>query len=523
MGQVRLCQIGTKLDPWRYGVITMFQDPVPEAYRNVDPQAPRRRSVWAALLPSRGRTLVRLGIASALAGADAAAIVASGLLIEFFYFFAYAGEMPPLSTSLALRLSGLLAGIVLVTNLVREEYSIENYLSRAPHLRRLATLWLLAWAGALVIGFATKTTSDFSRLATATFFGAGLLSLLVVRAGMVALVRYGVTPASASASRVHLVGYEEDITDFYENNAVSELGLRVIGTSYLRRPEPGSDRPSREALLSEDLDLAVSVVRFLRPDDVFVLVPWTETADVERCIDAFLRVPAALHLRPGTMLDRFPDLQVARVGRLSGINIGRRPLNLGEILLKRAFDLVLATTALVLLAPMLIAIAVLIKIDSPGPVFFRQRRYGFNQQAFGVFKFRSMKVHAEAGFRQATRNDDRITRIGAMLRRTNLDELPQLLNVLIGDMSLVGPRPHALAHDRSFERRIALYARRHNVKPGITGWAQVNGFRGETLTDADMEKRVQADLHYIDNWSIWLDLKIILQTVISPRAYRNAF
>jgi lipopolysaccharide/colanic/teichoic acid biosynthesis glycosyltransferase len=134
-----------------------------------------------------------------------------------------------------------------------------------------------------------------------------------------------------------------------------------------------------------------------------------------------------------------------------------------------------------------------------------------------------MKTEGDTVFRQASRNDSRITRIGAVLRRSNIDELPQLINVLRGEMSLVGPRPHALAHDRSFERRIAHYARRHNVMPGITGWAQVNGLRGETLTDLDMERRVAHDLYYIDNWSIWLDLRIMVQTVISPRAYNNAF
>ena len=133
-----------------------------------------------------------------------------------------------------------------------------------------------------------------------------------------------------------------------------------------------------------------------------------------------------------------------------------------------------------------------------------------------------MKAEPDAVFKQATRNDTRITPIGALLRRSNIDELPQLLNVVLGEMSLVGPRPHALAHDRSFESRIALYARRHNVMPGITGWAQVNGLRGETLTDLDMERRVQHDLHYIDNWSIWLDLRIMVMTVFSPRAYKNA-
>ncbi len=501
----------------------MYQDRLTGPFRSLPKAGERNRAVWSALMPRRGRAAFRFGIATALAGADLLAILLVGLCIEAVYFYGFTGQLMPLKASLSLPLSGLVGATVLLTNLVREEYSIENYLAQRQHLKQTATLWLMAWAAALVIGFATKTTNDFSRVVSLVFFFAGLPAMLAVRGTMVWLVRRNVTPDSASVSRIHLVGYEEDITRFYENNDADGLGLRVVGTSYLRRTEREADPENRKTLLAEDLDLAVSVVRFLRPDDVFVLVPWAETADVERCIDAFLRVPAALHLRPGAMLDRFPDLQVARVGRLNGLNIGRRPLTLAEVLLKRCLDMILALIALILLAPLFAAVAVLIKLDSPGPVFFRQRRYGFNQQAFGVFKFRSMKSETNAVFRQASRSDSRITRVGAVLRKTNIDELPQLLNVITGEMSLVGPRPHALAHDRSFERRIALYARRHNVKPGITGWAQVNGFRGETLTDADMEKRVQADLHYIDNWSIWLDLKIMVQTVISPRAYANAF
>ncbi|MFC6387765.1 sugar transferase [Methylorubrum zatmanii] len=501
----------------------MFHERPPQHYQQL-PARQARRAVWASLLPRRRRAAVRLGISTSLFLADLVTILAVGLAVDAAYYaYISDGDLIPLSRSMNLQTAAFLSLIILPTKLARGEYGIEHCLSRTPHLRRTATLWLMAWAVALLIGFATKTSHDFSRVASAAFFVVGLPVTILVRGVMVTLVRRGSTANSASASRIHLVGYEEDITNFYANNDVEALGLRVVGTSYLRRFDASAGSSSAEALLAEDLDLAVSVVRFLRPDDVFVLVPWSEPADIERCIDAFLRVPAALHLRPGTMMDRFPDLQVARVGRLSGLNIGRRPLSSGEILLKRAFDVTLAGIGLMLLAPLFVTLAVLIKLDSPGPVFFRQRRYGFNQEAFGVFKFRSMKAVPDAPFRQASRNDDRITRVGALLRRTNLDELPQLINVILGDMSLVGPRPHALAHDRSFERRIALYARRHNVKPGITGWAQVNGFRGETLTDAAMEARVQADLHYIDNWSIWLDMTIILQTIVSPRAYRNAF
>jgi len=180
--------------------------------------------------------------------------------------------------------------------------------------------------------------------------------------------------------------------------------------------------------------------------------------------------------------------------------------------------------ALLAFTPLLVVVAALIRLDSPGPVFFLQRRFGFNQQPFRIFKFRTMRTLDDgAVVPQAQRDDPRLTRIGRWLRRWNIDEIPQLFNVLIGDMSLVGPRPHALSHDREYEQRIALYARRHNVKPGITGWAQINGFRGAIDTEDKMRQRVEHDLFYIDNWSLWLDLKIIVRTVLSPTAYTNAY
>ncbi|AWN37896.1 undecaprenyl-phosphate glucose phosphotransferase [Methylobacterium radiodurans] len=498
----------------------MFQDRPPQIYRAL-PSPGTRRNVWAALMPRRRRALARLGVPLTAACIDLAVIVGTTLLLEYVYAYATEAGVPASSQLRAWRLAGLLALVVLSVNVLRGSYTIETLLDRRPHLQRTASLWLAAWGAVLVVSFVTKTTTDFSRAVAAGTVLLGLPALMAGRALTVWLVRRLARPGSHSVARVHLVGYEEDVARFYAGNRADALGLRVIGTSYLRRPD--ADLAARQAQMDEDLELAVSVVRFLRPDDVFILVPWSEPGEVERCIDAFLRVPAALHLRPGTVLDRFPDMQVARVGRLSGINIGRRPLNLAEVALKRAFDLAVSLIALALLAPLLAAVAVLIKLDSPGPVLFRQKRYGFNQQPFWVFKFRSMRAEADAPFRQATRNDARVTRVGAFLRRSNLDELPQLLNVVKGEMSLVGPRPHALAHDRSFERRIALYARRHNVRPGITGWAQVNGLRGETLTDADMEARVAHDLHYIDNWSLWFDLQIILRTVVSRQAYDNAF
>jgi lipopolysaccharide/colanic/teichoic acid biosynthesis glycosyltransferase len=170
-----------------------------------------------------------------------------------------------------------------------------------------------------------------------------------------------------------------------------------------------------------------------------------------------------------------------------------------------------------------LALALAIKLDSPGPVFFRQQRHGFNKETFGIWKFRTMTVSEDGDdVRQARRNDVRITKLGAKLRRYNIDELPQLINVLLGEMSLVGPRPHAIIHDNAFEANVALYARRHNVLPGITGWAQVNGFRGETDTQEKITQRIEHDLYYIDNWSLALDLWILVLTLVSRKAYANA-
>jgi exopolysaccharide biosynthesis polyprenyl glycosylphosphotransferase len=205
------------------------------------------------------------------------------------------------------------------------------------------------------------------------------------------------------------------------------------------------------------------------------------------------------------------------------LQLTRRPLTRLEVARKRVFDLIAAAAALIALTPLLVAVAVLVWLDSPGPIFFVQRRYGFNQEPFRIIKFRTMSTLDDGPVvAQATRDDPRLTKIGGFLRRWNIDEIPQLFNVLTGDMSLVGPRPHALSHDHEYEQRISLYARRHNVKPGITGWAQIHGYRGVIDSDEKMRKRVEHDLFYIDNWSLWLDLKILFRTVFSAAGYRNA-
>ena len=216
---------------------------------------------------------------------------------------------------------------------------------------------------------------------------------------------------------------------------------------------------------------------------------------------------------------------VDQVGSQSCIDLWGSRQRFTDRQLKRSFDLVLAGVGVVLISPLLVAIALVVKLTSPGPVLFRQERYGLDGKPFTVYKFRSMSVLEsgdQPGLQQATRNDPRVTPVGAVLRRWSLDELPQLLNVLKGEMSLVGPRPHAVEHNEYYRQHVAGYMQRHAFKPGITGLAQVEGFRGETAEMEAMARRVDADLRYQRNWSLKLDLEILIKTFLhirSPNAY----
>ncbi len=223
-----------------------------------------------------------------------------------------------------------------------------------------------------------------------------------------------------------------------------------------------------------------------------------------------------------------PNLEIDKAGtqlwrHYSSTGSDRRSLTGLTAAVKRLEDLVLGIVALVLLMPLMILISIIIKLDSTGPALFCQNRHGRNKEIIRVYKFRTMYQNRDAAFKQASKGDPRITRVGSFLRRTSLDELPQLFNVLQGSMSLVGPRPHPMALDESFKYVIPALNSRYAVKPGITGWAQINGFRGETSQIEDMIGRVEHDRHYINHWSIWLDIKILFLTVLKGWMHENAY
>jgi len=277
----------------------------------------------------------------------------------------------------------------------------------------------------------------------------------------------------------------------------------------------------RHASASE-LRMILRDSRTLHCESVLLLFGSDSMDAVSRAVEMVSEMPIRVQLLPISMLEFMHCSRIGFYGRARVFELASGPNWIMDLLLKRSFDLIVATAAGLLLLPLMLIVAALIKLDSRGPILFQQIRHGYNNKPIKVLKFRTMVSCDERDFRQATRDDPRVTRIGRILRRTSADELPQLLNVIRGTMSIVGPRPHAIAHNEMYDGQIARMSRRHNVKPGITGWAQVNGLRGETDTFEKMRKRVEHDLYYIDNWSFAFDLKILLMTIFSKKSYENA-
>jgi putative colanic acid biosynthesis UDP-glucose lipid carrier transferase len=272
-------------------------------------------------------------------------------------------------------------------------------------------------------------------------------------------------------------------------------------------------------------DDLVSLAAAGEVDQVVLALPWPSPETLHRTMTRFAAFQTVISIDAALPPLRFARPEWGFLGDIPIMTVQRRPLSGWEAAAKRAEDVSISLLALILLTPLLLFIAILVKLDSPGPVLFRQERYGFNNNRFLVYKFRSMQDDAAADplALQAQRNDPRVTRVGAFLRQSSLDELPQLLNVLRGDMSLVGPRPHAAVHNEKYALLIDGYLARHRMKPGITGWAQVNGARGGTETPQEMRRRLEYDLFYIGNWSLYLDLKVLLMTIPAVLRGTNAY
>lgn len=462
----------------------------------------------------------KAGFASAVVSLDLIVIVLASTLSGALYHLVAYGLVGPAVDFISY---GLIAGACFILPLAyKGRYEVEYYLDGANGLAETFASWTYAILAMTLIGFLANATDDASRGWLLAFYVTGLAGLAIVDDRLHQWVASAIRSGFLAPRRVMLVGDAERLSRFAARHPQEGLGIEISNTACLPSPDDLAEMSAAE--LREHLNGAVVRGRENRISDVVLLVDPSHDDALRRLTDALMDLPAAIHLGGWSLIERFPGVRADRIGRVKTLTLVRSPLSAFESFAKRLFDVSFTVLALLIASPILLLAAIAIKLDSRGPVFFRQRRLGFNQQEFKIWKLRTMTTlddgdHVE----QASKGDARITRVGAVLRRTNLDELPQLFNVLRGQMSLVGPRPHAVAHDRRYERTIDRYARRLNVKPGITGWAQVNGCRGPTLADQEMKERLRHDLYYIDNWSIAFDLLILLMTVVSPRAYRNAF
>ena len=413
-----------------------------------------------------------------------------------------------------------LLGTLLTLNFLHLIGAYSNEALRRPALQvgRALAAWLIAAAALVVIAYLTSTSLLYSRGWSVLWLMGTMSGLVLLRAGAAArLARW--RREGLLSTRVAVIGTGELARLVARQLAdAPDQQYRVIGFFSDRDGAAGAGGPD---LGLEKLLAAVSANEV---DEVLVALPWTAGADLDRLLRRLNALPVNLRICPDMPLLTRPLRRLPPMAALPTLDLSERPISGWSQVVKRLEDLVLAPLIFLLALPALAAIALAIKLDSTGPVLFRQRRYGFNNNEFTVYKFRTMRHgQDEPGVPQARRGDGRVTRVGAFLRRTSLDELPQLWNVLGGEMSLVGPRPHAVEHNKHFAQVIDDYLGRHRVKPGITGWAQVNGLRGETRSEAQMRLRVQYDLHYIDNWSLWLDLKILLLTVFVGFVHENAY
>ena len=396
----------------------------------------------------------------------------------------------------------------------------------APMLARIAAAWLVVVATGLVLAFTLHRMDDVSRL----WFGYSTLisgALIIVTRCVVHVVLRGVRRRGMNFRTVAIVGapgFSRTLLAHLEH--APQAGFKpvcVFDTSIEGAGAYGA-RLNRLPVLT-DLNAFVSKVRDEHVNEVWLALPLSEEHTIYRFTHTFRHDFVNLRFIPDVRsLSLFNHALVDVVG-LPTLNLSATPFSPPQMWPKLMFDRLFAAFALLALAPVFIVLAIGIKLTSPGPVFFRQTRKGVDGQPFAIYKFRSMTVHHEAHgqLTQASRNDARVTRLGGFMRRTSLDELPQFLNVLLGQMSVVGPRPHAVEHDDLYKDQVYGYMHRYRIKPGITGWAQVNGYRGATTKVEKMEARVKFDLFYIHNWSFWFDMKIVFITIFKGFVGRNAF
>lgn len=383
---------------------------------------------------------------------------------------------------------------------------------------KLLKAWTAAFAFLVAMAFLTKQSQEYSRVLVTQIYFAGFFAQLLLHVGM-RTVQEKIQKHSAQADNVLIIGSGRLASFLYRKISDNPwLGEAVVGCVLIKPGDASEGSPADGEQGLPVLGELAELDKFIEQyaiKSVYFVTPLDASEVFEDVYFGLLDKHIVVHWVPDIFSLRLINHSVREIAGIPVLTLSETPLTGMRSFLKRVEDLVLASIAVIILAPLLLLVALVIKMDSSGPVFFRQHRMGWNGEIFRIWKFRSMVVDPLPNevVKQAEKNDPRVTRVGRFIRRTSLDELPQLFNVLCGEMSLVGPRPHAVQHDEEYAQRITDYFARRNIKPGITGLAQVRGFRGETKDLEQMVQRVESDIEYINNWSLWLDFVILLRTL----------
>jgi len=447
---------------------------------------------------------------------DIGMVMVAGLLAHWLRF----GDLN-LSTDYRL---GLLVGALVLSYIFQsfDMYRAWRGLSVVDELQSVLIRSLSVFFALALVAVLLKTTEQYSRIWFVYWVGF-TLTLLSVSRTIVRLLLSRLRRKGFNTRSVLLVGTGKQISRAARIIASAPwMGLTILG--YVNDNDDIETIDEIGLSRLGNLDSLTTIMQQHEVDQVWVATAFEHAHVTRDVLHSLKQETTVIRWLPDFFDFQFLNHSVSSVNGYPIINLSDSPIKGFARLTKWLEDKILGSLILFLISPLLVLIAIGIKLSSPGPIVFKQHRHGLNGKPIKIYKFRSMVVHEEMnGITQATKRDVRITPFGSFLRRTSLDELPQFFNVLQGRMSIVGPRPHAVAHNEEFKELIDSYMRRHQVKPGITGWAQINGFRGETDTLEKMEMRIEADLYYINNWSIWFDLKIIFLTVFKGFFGKNAY
>ncbi|BCH02690.1 undecaprenyl-phosphate glucose phosphotransferase [Mesorhizobium sp. 131-2-5] len=500
----------------------------PEAVRKfdgpTDGDAPGGMNDVARQVASQYRrdTMSPIMVSGVLRMVEFGLLFLSGLCVYFYFvgFFNYLAWQYPVTIATASFLAVVLLDVT-------DCYQVVSLMRPIPNFGRILLVWAGAFALMALTAFATKMSEDYSRLLFGTWFVVGFVLLFGLRLVMSRLIRRWARDGRMERRAVIVGGGKaaEILIRSVEKQPYNDI--RICGIfddrSDKRSPPIVAGYP-KLGTISELIEFA----RIARIDMLIVSLPLTAETRVLQLLKKLWVLPVDIRLSAHSNALQFRPRAYSFIGSVPMLDIFDKPINDWDSVAKRAFDIVFSLIGIIVFSPVMLATAIAIKLDSKGPVLFKQKRHGFNNEIIEVYKFRSMYTDRSdpTAKQTVTKNDPRVTRVGRFIRKTSIDELPQFVNSLLGSLSLIGPRPHAIAaqsHNLLYNEVVDGYFARHKVKPGVTGWAQINGWRGEMDTNEKIRMRTEYDLYYIENWSLLFDLRILFLTPIRLLNTENAY